>query len=171
MLEVALLGNALEGIMQSLSPVAVALLDPGKLYGLLTILELLDLLDTPLPTLGDEEGPLAALRQWITGAPAAAQRRDTNKEVRENLAHQAAESLIESEKTKADILQEYKADPTPENKARLDAAQENENRIRGEAKKQADIAKGWKYKFRYENGRWPKNYEVLAAKIRGDYYD
>jgi len=177
MLELAVFGNMATNTIQALSPALVALMDPVKLYGLLTILELTDILDTPLPTLGDLPDDfnagvaLGLIRDWVFGSADEAENNRYDQEVRNSLAHQATEALTRSEQQKQTILEEYQEDPTPENWERVQAAQAEENRIRGEQKKQADIAKGWKYWFRYEYGRWPKNKEVLAAKIRGDYYD
>ena len=169
MLEMAIMGNIASDITSSLSPLFVALTDPTKLYGFLTILELLDLIDTPLPTLGDGN-PLDKLKEWITGTPADNERRDLNQEVQANLAVQAAESLKHAEKNTRIASKEYKDNPNPETKKIYDNAQREQNRIQAEAKKRADIARGWNWKFRYENGRNPTVREIMAAKIRGEWY-
>lgn len=175
LLEMYAIGASATNIINALSPIGVALLDPVKLYGLLTILELADVLDTPLPTIGDIDASnpaefFALLRQWILGSADANEDRRFNEDVVDNLAYQATESLRRAEETKQDMLDIYAQDPTPENWERVNAAQDEENRVRGEQKKRVEIAKSWKNWFWYEYGRWPKNYEVLAAKIRGDYY-
>lgn len=175
MLEIALVANAFNQTLESLSPIAVALLDPVKLYGLLTILELADVLDTPLPTLGDidADNPAAffgAIRDWLFGREQDGQNREVNQEAAQTAAVTSQEALRRAEDNKKAELESYRDDPTPENWERVQLLQEEENRIRGEQKKQTEIAKSWKNWFWYENGRWPKNYEVWAAKVRGDYY-
>ena len=135
----------------------------------MTALELLDLLDTPLPTLGDGN-PLDLLKDWIRDQNNASERRDLNQEVQENLKIQAYESEKRAGKNLADARKEYNANPDPANKTALDNAQREYNRVQGEAKKRTEIARGWNYKFRYENGRNPKTYEIMAAKIRGEWY-
>jgi hypothetical protein len=169
LLEMAILGNVITETTQSLAPILVGLTDPTKLYGFLTILEMLDLIDTPLPTLGDGN-PLDKIKEWITGSANEAERRDLNQEVQQNLALQAAEASKKAESDRDIARKEYYANPNEATKKALDNAQEEANRIQGEAKKRADIARGWNWKFRYENGRNPKTYEIMAAKIRGEWY-
>lgn len=173
LLELWLLSNQtnklIESVVPSLGQLAGQLSNPINLYGFLTILELLDLLDTPLPTLADGN-PLDKLKEWTTGRSANAERRDLNQEVQENLSEQAALSLKEAERKTKDARDRYYEEQNEGNKAALDAAQKEENRVRAEAKKRADIAKGWNWKFRYENGRNPRTYEIMAAKIRGEWY-
>lgn len=161
----ALLSNA----SKTITPIVTALTDPLKLYTFLTALELLDLLDSPLPTLADGN-PIDLLKQWINDQNQAGERRDLNKEVQDNLAVQAAESLKKAEKDRDMAREEYYKDPSEINKKKLDDEQKELNRIQGEAKRRADIAKGWNWKFRYENGRNPKTYEIMAAKIRGEWW-
>lgn len=169
LLEMAILGNTISDTAAALTPVFTALTDPVKLYSFLTMLELLDLIDTPLPTLGDGN-PLDKIKQWITGSANDAERRDLNQEVQQNLAVQAAESAKKAQKDKEIARKEYYANPNEATKKALDNATKEETRINFEAKKRADIARGWNWKFRYENGRNPKTYEIMAAKIRGEWY-
>ena len=165
LVEMAIAANAFTQSLEAITPILVPLTDPTRLYGFLTILELLALLETPLPTLGDNW-----VKEWVNGAPFTAASREANQEAQETLAVQANNSLKEADNSVERALQSYNADPNPQTRAILDSEHADRERIRGEAHKRSMIAKGWKYKFRYENQRWPNRGEVLAAKIRGDYY-
>jgi len=168
-LELFVLAQQTNNLLSNVQPIVTALTDPVKLYTFFTVLELLDLIDTPLPTLGDGN-PIDLLKQWIDDQNRASERRDLNQEVQENLKVQAFESLKQAEKNRDDYREEYYKDPSDANKRALDNAQRELNRVQGEAKKRAEIARGWNWKFRYENGRNPKTYEIMAAKIRGEWY-
>jgi hypothetical protein len=168
-LELFVLAQQTNNLLSNVQPILTTLTDPVKLYTFFTVLELLDLIDTPLPTLGDGN-PVDLLKQWIQDQNQASERRDLNQEVQENLKTQAFESQKRAEKTRDDYREEYYKDPSEANKQALDNAQRELNRVQGEAKKRADIARGWNWKFRYENGRNPRTYEIMAAKIRGEWY-
>jgi|TARA_R100001086_G_C11819953_1_gene253831 hypothetical protein len=168
-LELFVLAQQTNNLLSNVQPIFTTLTDPVKLYTFFTVLELLDLIDTPLPTLGDGN-PVDLLKQWIQDQNQASERRDLNQEVQENLKTQAFESQKRAEKIRDDYREEYYKDPSEANKQALDNAQRELNRVQGEAKKRADIARGWNWKFRYENGRNPRTYEIMAAKIRGEWY-
>jgi len=168
-LELYVLAEQTNKLLSNVQPILNTLTDPTKLYTFLTMLELLDLIDTPLPTLGDGN-PIDLLKQWITEQNQASERRDLNQDVQENLKVQAFESLKNAENNRDDYRKEYYENPSEASKGALDNAQKELNRVQGEAKKRADIAKGWNWKFRYENGRNPKTYEIMAAKFRGEWY-
>jgi len=168
-LELFVLAQQTNNLLSNVQPILTTLTDPVKLYTFFTVLELLDLIDTPLPTLGDGN-PVDLLKQWIQDQNQASERRDLNKEVQENLKIQAFESEKRAGQNLADARREFNSNPSPANKTALDNAQREYNRVQGEAKKRAEIARGWNWKFRYENGRNPKTYEIMAAKIRGEWY-
>lgn len=168
-LELYVLAEQTNKLLSNVQPILNTLTDPTKLYTFLTMLELLDLIDTPLPTLADGN-PIDLLKQWINDQNQASERRDLNQDVQENLKVQAFESLKKAEKTRDDYRKEYYENPSEASKQALDNSQKELNRVQGEAKKRADIAKGWNWKFRYENGRNPKTYEIMAAKFRGEWY-
>lgn len=168
-LELFVLAQQTNNLLSNVQPIVTALTDPVKLYTFFTVLELLDLIDTPLPTLGDGN-PIDLLKQWIDDQNRASERRDLNQEVQENLKTQAFESLRRARKNRDDYREEYYKNPSKANQQALDNAQKELNRVEGEAKKRQEIARGWNWKFRYENGRNPKTYEIMAAKIRGEWY-
>ena len=168
-LELFVLAQQTNNLLSNVQPIVTALTDPVKLYTFFTFLELLDLIDTPLPTLGDGN-PIDLLKQWIDDQNRASERRDLNQEVQENLKTQAFESLRRARKNRDDYREEYYKNPSKANQQALDNAQKELNRVEGEAKKRQEIARGWNWKFRYENGRNPKTYEIMAAKIRGEWY-
>ena len=168
-LELFVLAQQTNNLLSNVQPILTTLTDPVKLYTFFTMLELLDLIDTPLPTLGDGN-PIDLLKQWIKDQNQASERRDLNQEVQENLKIQAFESEKRAGRNLADARKEYNSNPDQANKTALDNAQREYNRVQGEAKKRAEIARGWNWKFRYENGRNPKTYEIMAAKIRGEWY-
>ena len=168
-LELFVLAQQTNNLLSNVQPFLTNLTDPLKLYTFFTMLELLDLIDTPLPTLGDGN-PIDLLKQWIKDQNLASERRDLNQEVQENLKIQAFESEKRAGQNLDNARREYNSNPNPGNKTALDNAQREYNRVQGEAKKRAEIARGWNWKFRYENGRNPKTYEIMAAKIRGEWY-
>lgn len=190
-LETALLANVGNNLIESFVPPVTKLLgelsDPIKLYSFLTILEMLDLLETPVPTLGDSKddarSAFYAIKDWLGFELAYDQNAEANTENAQILANQANEATQDAERIARETGQAYR-----EGNASYDdmmEAQRAYNRQQSELFKANLIAQSWNYYFYFNlsgmqfddegrqvpgTGRMPNRSEIAQAKADGVYY-
>jgi len=186
LLESALIGNGLVNGIAALGPVLTQLADPVKLYGILTLLEALGVLDTEVPTLIDASDDLSAavvaIKDFLGLQVEYQHREDANIAAEQAVALQSEEA---NERAQSDLANTAQAHANGE--ASWDdvrAAQKRANEAQSQAFRDAKIAQSWEYKFYFEQsdaaklrgedppkGRWPTRREVAQAKKDGVYYD
>lgn len=181
LLEMYVLGNTVTKGVNSLMPLLTTLTDPARLYGLLTILELLDLVDTPIPTIDDLN--IEAIKNWRQNNYNMAGRAEETKEFHTNAAVAVAEKEKEVAQQKKEAAEAYRDGNATWSSVQI--LQKEENRLQAEKFRQLQIAKGWKYWFYFtssgmefdndgrqvpDTGRWPTKWEVIKAKASGEYY-
>tara|TARA_Y100000401_G_scaffold7622_1_gene5192 strand:+ start:3067 stop:3741 length:675 start_codon:yes stop_codon:yes gene_type:complete len=176
LLETALVGQIGTSLVNSTVPPLVKLLgelsDPVKLYSFLTILELADLLETPLPTLGDVDSEarsaFIAIKDFLGFELAYDENAEATQENAEILASQAQEAEKDAYRIAEETGEAYRNGQASYED--LQASQVELNKA-VDARFRADlIAIGWEYKFQFENNRWPTKAEVAEAKKEGVYY-
>lgn len=185
LLEMALLGNALGSGISALMPLITTLCDPVKLYGFLNLLELADVIDTPVPTVADltVENVTDAIDQFRQNEYNKAGQSAETKEFHTNAAIATEDRRAKVEKQREEANKAYQ-DGTGSYEA-VQILQQEQNRLQAESFRQQKIASGWKYYFYFmlsgmqfdENGQqipgtgsWPTKWDVLKAKASGEYY-
>lgn len=186
LLEAALIGNGLVKTVGSITPLLAELTDPVKLYGLLTLLEAMGLLDTPVPTLTDASEDISAatiaIRDFFGLQVEYQHRQDANAGVEKTAAVQAEESNQDAQTQLAQTAEAHKNGDASWDDVR--AAQDRANAAQAEAWRQNLISQQWEYKFYFEQwdlskargdeppkGRWPTKSEINIAKGDGVYYN
>lgn len=176
LLETALVASISSNIVSEVTPSLVQLIgvlsDPVNLYGFITLLEIAGLIDTPVPTLGDSKDDLRsaiyAIKDFLGFKLDYENNAEANTANAEIAATQARNVVEDKERIRNETSQAYR-----EGNASYEdmMAAQNELGKAQDAKFRAElIAKGWKYKFQLENGRWPTRSEVADAKNAGTYY-
>ena len=185
LLEMALLGNALGNGLGSIMPLVTTLCDPVKLYGFLTLLELADIVDTPVPSVGDitVENVSDAIQQFRQNSYNQAGRSAESKEFHTNAAIATEERRAKVEKQRAEAPQAYQ-DGTGSYEA-VQILQREQNRLQAEAFRQQKIAQSWDYYYYFMlsgmqfdedgnqvpgTGKMPSKWDVMKAKASGEYY-
>jgi len=185
LLEQIVIGNGAIRLVDSLVPLVTTLADPVRLYGLLTLLESLGVLDTPVPTLVDASDDLeaasTAIKDFLGLSVEYQAREDANRNVQKTAAVQAEEA---NEKAQAELSNTAQAHQEGQvSWEEVQAAQERANQAQAEAWRQRKIAGSWEYWFYFQKwdeskargdnppkGRWPTRKEVNQAKKEGTYY-
>lgn len=191
LLETALLANVGVNLTETIVPTAGKLLgelsDPIKLYSFLTILEMLGVLETPVPTLGDlgdeASSAIIAIKDWLGFELAYDENAEANTENAQILATQAEEATKEAERIARETGQAYR-DGQASYEDMMEA-QRIYNRQQSESFKANLIAQSWDYYFYFNlsgmqfddqgnqiagTGRFPTKQEVAQAKADGVYY-
>ena len=186
LLESALIGNGMIRTVDALAPVFTAFADPVKLYGLLTLLEAMGVLDTPVPTLIDAEdnvsAAVVAIKDFLGLQVEYQHREDANIATAQTAAVQAEEANQTAQTDLANTAQAHANGQASWDDVR--AAQERANAAQAQAWRDAKIAESWDYWFYFQEwdrskergddppkGRFPTNKEVSQAKKDGTYYD
>ena len=190
-LETYLLANVGNKLVDSIVPPLVKLLgelsDPIKLYSFLTILEMLDLIDTPVPTLADStddaRSAFYAIKDWLGFELAYDENAEANTTNAQQLATNQNQATEEAERIARETGQAYR-----EGQASYEdmmAAQREYNRQQSELFKANLIAQSWDYYFYFNesgmqfdedgkqipgSGRMPNKSEIANAKAAGVYY-